>query len=135
MNLKRFIRKGNRLIFLYLKNAFGNDSHFLTLRDVLGRPISLFNHLKINTVIQPELNFDEITPISELARDNPVDVRFIEQMPFQGDQPFVSETISAKEIRNRLQAEYPNLTPIISRKSTTQQFTNENSLKSTLIVL
>ena len=41
--------------------------------------------VKVNCVLQRDLNFDEIIPLVELSRKNPISVRFIEFMPFNGN--------------------------------------------------
>ncbi|NQT25877.1 GTP 3',8-cyclase MoaA [candidate division KSB1 bacterium] len=78
--------------------------------------------LKINTVIQPGLNFHEMIPLSRLAENNPVEVRFIEQMPFRGDHAFVPKGGSAKEILYRLRLEYPDMVKIQKSNSTAQGY-------------
>lgn len=39
---------------------------------------------KINTVVMNGRNIDDILPLVNLAKDRPIDVRFIEEMPFNG---------------------------------------------------
>jgi cyclic pyranopterin phosphate synthase len=41
--------------------------------------------LKVNCVVIDQKNTEDIIPMVELTRDNPVNVRFIEEMPFNGD--------------------------------------------------
>ena len=43
-------------------------------------------NVKVNCVLQKDLNFDEIIPLVELARSRPISVRFIEFMPFNGNE-------------------------------------------------
>lgn len=40
--------------------------------------------VKINAVVMNGRNIEDLIPLSELAKNNPVDVRFIEEMPFNG---------------------------------------------------
>lgn len=62
--------------------------------------------LKINAVIQRGINEDEIIELSELAKVYPLDVRFIEQMPFNGgDSEF--NLVTATDILAQLQTAYP----------------------------
>ena len=42
--------------------------------------------VKVNCVLQRDLNYDEIIPLVELAKDLPITVRFIEFMPFNGNE-------------------------------------------------
>jgi cyclic pyranopterin phosphate synthase len=41
--------------------------------------------VKINAVVMEEKNIDDILPLVELTRSNPIEVRFIEEMPFNGE--------------------------------------------------
>ena len=41
--------------------------------------------VKVNCVLQRDLNFDEIIPLVELGKNRPISVRFIEFMPFNGN--------------------------------------------------
>lgn len=65
--------------------------------------------LKINTVIQPNFNFDEIIPIARLAEEKPVEVRFIEQMPFNGYLSRNSLQTGAETILQELKNHFPEL--------------------------
>ena len=63
----------------------------ITRRDVLPKVMETFHALmesgiptKINAVVMDGQNIDDLIPMAELARQYPVDVRFIEEMPFNG---------------------------------------------------
>lgn len=64
-----------------------------------------FESVKVNAVIVPGVNEVDILPLAELARRLPVDVRFIEQMPLDGqvDGGF----LGADEILARINAVHP----------------------------
>lgn len=62
--------------------------------------------VKINTVVLKE-NIDECTQIAELAKDRPIDVRFIELMPIGEGKNYSS--ISCGEVFERLKKVYPNI--------------------------
>ena len=64
--------------------------------------------VKINTVVLKE-NIDECTQIVELAKDRPIDVRFIELMPIGEGKNYSS--ISCGEVFERLKKVYPNIYP------------------------
>jgi cyclic pyranopterin phosphate synthase len=64
----------------------------ITRRDVFPQVMetleALLSHgirTKINTVVMDGQNIEDLIPLAELARDKPVDVRFIEEMPFNGE--------------------------------------------------
>lgn len=52
-----------------------------TLEELLLAGIST----KVNAVVMDGKNIDDLIPLVELARRDPVDVRFIEEMPFNGE--------------------------------------------------
>ncbi len=68
-----------RFFAISRRNCF--DRVWQTFEECLRRQMPL----KINTVIQPGVNTDEIVSIAQLARQHPVTVRFIEQMAFNGE--------------------------------------------------
>ena len=57
------------------------DKVMHTLDALLGSTIPV----KINAVVMDGKNIDDIIPLVELGRHNPVDIRFIEEMPFNGE--------------------------------------------------
>lgn len=69
--------------------------------------------LKINCVVIDQKNTDDIIPMVELARDNPVSIRFIEEMPFNGDGDYnPSSHWNAKKIYQKIQSSFPGITKI-----------------------
>ena len=42
---------------------------------------------QVNVVVMKRINDDEVASFAEFTRDKPVDVRFIEYMPFDGAPP------------------------------------------------
>jgi molybdenum cofactor biosynthesis protein A len=64
----------------------------ITRRDEFDRVMETLNQLlkhdievKINAVVMNGKNTQDILPLAELTKDMPVSVRFIEEMPFNGD--------------------------------------------------
>jgi len=64
----------------------------ITGRDELANVMTTLNELlkhdievKINAVVMDGKNIQDIVPLVELTKDLPVSVRFIEEMPFNGD--------------------------------------------------
>ncbi len=64
--------------------------------------------VKLNMVVLAGINDDEILSFTHLAKDNRIEVRFIEQMPFSGG-PASESIISADQILNILRQQYPLL--------------------------
>lgn len=57
------------------------DNTLKTLHSLLEHEIPV----KINAVVMEHKNIEDIYPLIELSRHDPVDVRFIEEMPFNGE--------------------------------------------------
>lgn len=64
--------------------------------------------VKLNIVVLAGINDDEILSFTRLAKDNLIEVRFIEQMPFSGG-PDSESIISANQIIDILHRQYPLL--------------------------
>jgi cyclic pyranopterin phosphate synthase len=64
--------------------------------------------VKLNMVVLAGINDDEILSFAQLAKDNPIEVRFIEQMPFSGG-PDSEDIINANQIIDILQLQFPLL--------------------------
>ena len=85
----------------------------LTLRDQFHRVMKNIDlaieegfNVKLNVVLIKGQNEDEIIEFIELTKDASVQVRFIEFMPFKGNQWDQSKTISLKSILNRVSNHY-----------------------------
>jgi len=64
----------------------------ITLRDEFSNVMATFDELlrygiaiKINAVVMDGKNIEDIVPLVQLTKEFPVSVRFIEEMPFNGD--------------------------------------------------
>jgi len=77
--------------------------------------------IKINMVVIKGVNDSEIVEFSELAKNNKVEIRFIEQMPFNGGC-FSSDILSAEEIIAILQNAYPRMMEYFKSSSTARIF-------------
>jgi GTP 3',8-cyclase len=92
----------------------------ITRRDQFDAVMNTFDALiahqipvKINAVVMEGKNIDDIIPLAELARDYPVDVRFIEEMPFNGEgihYPKLSWTYH--KILNHILLHYPSMVKV-----------------------
>jgi GTP 3',8-cyclase len=71
-----------------------------------------FHPLKINCVVMRGINDDEVLDIARLARDYPLQVRFIELMPTASQTWWQSHFLSMAEVRRRLAVLGP-LEPLI----------------------
>lgn len=76
--------------------------------------------VKINMVVLAGQNTEDIIPMVELAKTKKVDVRFIEEMPFNGTEGKGNvEFWSHTKILQQIQATYPNIQPIKNEKYST----------------
>ncbi len=78
--------------------------------------------LRVNCVVMDGINTDDILPLVHLSKDYPIAVRFIEEMPFNGQNQHNGSIIwNAQKIFATLQAAYPDLQPLDSETSATSQ--------------
>jgi molybdenum cofactor biosynthesis protein A len=63
-------------------------------------------HPKVNTVIMNGVNDDELFNFIDLTKELPIEVRFIEFMPFKGNNWNSDKCISYNEIIERIQTQY-----------------------------
>lgn len=69
--------------------------------------------VKINAVIMENYNTEDILSLTEFARNNPVDVRFIEEMPFNGRSGATPAlNWDHKKIINHIRQHYPELAKV-----------------------
>ncbi|XP_076676223.1 molybdenum cofactor synthesis 1 isoform X2 [Andrena cerasifolii] len=74
-----------------------------------------YNPVKVNCVVMKGFNDDELSDFVGLTKDRPVDVRFIEYMPFQGNEWKENKMISFDRMKKMIRELYPDL----------QRFSNE----------
>jgi molybdenum cofactor biosynthesis protein A len=84
-----------------------------TFEPVMGTLRLLIEHgipVKINAVVMDGKNIDDIVPLVELARHNNVEVRFIEEMPFNGEGNHYPTLVwTFKKIIDYIKENYPDL--------------------------
>lgn len=99
----------------------------ITLRDEFSATLETFNALiqhnipvKINAVVMEEKNIQDIVPLIELTKNHPVSVRFIEEMPFNGEgSHYTKLTWTYKKILEYIQLHYPNLQKVSDPENST----------------
>lgn len=79
-----------------------------------------FDRVKLNCVVVRGFNDDELVEFAQMTRIYPIEVRFIEFMPFFGNKWAPESLVSYKEILDKLKVEFPNLVRV-------RQGTNETS--------
>lgn len=102
--------------------------HQITRRDVFPEVYQTFEaleksslNLKLNVVVQPGFNTDEIVDFVALTKDNNIACRFIEEMPFNGTgQRDIKETWNYTRILEEIKTKF-DPEPILSEKSSTSR--------------
>jgi molybdenum cofactor biosynthesis protein A len=86
------------------------------LPNVLQTMEALLQHdiaVKINAVVMDGQNTDDLIPLAKMAQNLPVDVRFIEEMPFNGGDHFNAMPLwDHLRILDTLHTEWPDLEKI-----------------------
>ena len=108
---------GVKAVNLSLDTLDRERFHKITRRDELPAVLNTLDALldvgiqtKINAVVMDGQNTQDLIPLAELARTMPVDVRFIEEMPFNGEgshYPVLHWT--HRRIVDELRAHFPDL--------------------------
>lgn len=111
---------GIKSVNLSLDTLDANRFFQITRRDEFSPVMETLNELlrhemevKINAVVMAGKNIEDIVPMVQLTRDLPISVRFIEEMPFNGD----GHSYSAIEwdharILEEIQSAFPSLQKI-----------------------
>ncbi len=75
-----------------------------------------FNPLKVNVVVMKNFNDDEILDFVNFVKDKPINIRFIEYMPFTDNGWGVSKFVSYLEIRDKIQSKH-DLIPVLNQSN------------------
>ncbi|MEN8008298.1 MAG: GTP 3',8-cyclase MoaA [Candidatus Krumholzibacteriota bacterium] len=107
---------------------------FAKVRSAVDRVLEMGLGLKINVVVLPGLNDHEISDFVELTRKNPLAVRFIEPMPFDGAGKALEDTIDGHEILVRLRGKY-ELKPVLQQADAVDKLFNVSGFKGTVGII
>lgn len=77
--------------------------------------------LKINCVVMRGMNDREILPFVELGREKPIEVRFIEYMPFDGNKWNQGKMFSYQEMLAVIKEKYPTMEKVVDHKNDTSK--------------
>ncbi|XP_038617207.1 molybdenum cofactor biosynthesis protein 1 isoform X5 [Tachyglossus aculeatus] len=78
-----------------------------------------YDPVKVNCVVMRGLNEDELLDFVALSEQLPVDVRFIEYMPFDGNKWNFKKMVSYKEMLDTIQGRWPELVKLPVEDSST----------------
>ncbi|KAE8148200.1 hypothetical protein BDV25DRAFT_158781 [Aspergillus avenaceus] len=77
--------------------------------------------LKVNCVVMRGVNDREILPFVEMGRESPIEVRFIEYMPFDGNKWNQRKMLSYQEMLAVIREKYPSLEKVTDHKNDTSK--------------
>lgn len=77
--------------------------------------------LKINCVVMRGINEREIIPFVEMGRESPIEVRFIEYMPFDGNKWNEGKMFSYSDMLSLIREKYPELEKVPDHKNDTSK--------------
>ncbi|XP_014474292.1 PREDICTED: molybdenum cofactor biosynthesis protein 1 isoform X1 [Dinoponera quadriceps] len=80
-----------------------------------------YNPVKVNCVIMRGKNDDEITDFVDFTRDRPIDVRFIEYMPFQGNEWKENKMVSFDEMKKIIREKHPDFQALPNQPNDTSK--------------
>lgn len=116
-----------KTINLSLDTLQADRFKIITRRDLFQKTYETFEKLldsklilKLNVVVQPEFNTDEIIDFIELTKNKNVAVRFIEEMPFNGTGlRKTKEVWNFNKIYTEIKKNYSNIISLEIKKSST----------------
>ena len=107
---------GIKSVNLSLDTLDRNKFFSITRRDELPAVMETLHALvahgiavKINAVVMDGRNSDDIISLTQLTKDLPVSMRFIEEMPFNGEGAYGGLTWDHKKILDTITAQYPDV--------------------------
>lgn len=101
--------------------------HEITRRDEFDKTLEALQLLlaakipvKLNAVVMDGKNIDDIVPMVELAKDHPISVRFIEEMPFNGEGSHYPKLLwTHHKIVEHIRLAFPSLQKVDDPKNST----------------
>jgi cyclic pyranopterin phosphate synthase len=115
VNLSLDTLDAKRFAAITRRDVFSDVMH--TLDELLAHGI----RTKINAVIMEGVNEDDILPLAKLSKELPVDVRFIEEMPFNGRGDRHAVKWNRKGLIEALENGLGNLMPIVPEPNATSE--------------
>lgn len=125
--IKDFSRVGIKTVNLSL-DTFDKERFFkITRRNEFDKVVDTFHQLldhgltvKINAVVMEGQNIEDLIPLVDLTRDHDVDVRFIEEMPFNGEGMHYPKLIwNHDKIIGHIKETYPELERLVDPPNST----------------
>jgi len=136
-------RLGIASVNLSMDTLDSTRSKMITRRDEFEKTRATLESLieqtipvKVNTVVMEGRNIQDIVPLIELTKNDDVSVRFIEEMPFNGEgSHYKSLTWTYKKILEHISSEFPNLQKIQDPENTTAYHYKIPGFKGTIGII
>jgi len=90
-----------------------------SIQSAISSP-ALQGSVKINCVVVRGSNEDEVAEFAGLTKKLPIDVRFIELMPFDGNDYRASATVGWREMLTAITGKYPDVAPVLEGDGTSK---------------
>jgi molybdenum cofactor biosynthesis protein A len=118
--LEALKRNGLKSINVSLDSLVKAKFEFMTRRDGLDKVLKSIDEairigietIKVNVVVVRGQNDDELLDFVQFAKEKPVNVRFIEYMPFNGNKWETQKMVSYAEMFDAIQKKYPSIARI-----------------------
>ncbi|XP_046827030.1 molybdenum cofactor biosynthesis protein 1 isoform X1 [Vespa crabro] len=80
-----------------------------------------YNPVKVNCVVMRGFNDDELVHFVNMTKDRPLDIRFIEYMPFYGNEWKENKMVSFDEMKNIIRQTYPEFHALPNKSNDTSK--------------
>lgn len=95
---------------------------FHKVMEGIQRAVELgYNPVKVNCVVMRGLNEDELLDFVALTEKQPLEVRFIEYMPFDGNKWNFKKMVSYQEMLDTIRQKWPELEKVPTERSSTSK--------------
>lgn len=111
-------------------NAISRRNYFAKIRENISLLVTENFEVKINMVVIKDTNEDEIIDFVEWSRNEKIKIRFIEFMPFDGNNWNKSKQVTLEEILTKVKSHFgeQNVTRLLdSKNDTCKNYKIENS--------
>jgi cyclic pyranopterin phosphate synthase len=108
------------------KNITLREGYYQAMQGIHSAIVEGFTQLKLNVVVIRNVNDDEILDFVDFVKDKPVQVRFIEFMPFKNNNWEVGGFISFDEMEKIISTKYeliPSINENVSKDFSIEGFT------------
>lgn len=129
-------RIGIKAVNLSLDTLDRNRFFAITRRDELDKVLNTMHellkhdiHVKLNAVVMEGRNTEDIIPLAALTKEYPIAVRYIEEMPFNGNGAYKGLAWDHIKILDELKTTYPDIQKIADPQYSTSynyQIPNHN---------